>query len=42
MTFGVDFRLFTRASITDNETIVITVYEPEQGKWSPNFKRRIP
>ena len=29
-------------NITDNETIVITVYEPEQDKWSPNFKRRIP
>ena len=29
-------------NITDSETIVITVYEPEQGKWSPNFKRRIP
>jgi len=26
----------------DNETIVITVYEPEQDKWSPDFKRRIP
>ncbi|MBA4419455.1 MAG: hypothetical protein C0392_16360 [Syntrophus sp. (in: bacteria)] len=26
----------------DNEIIVITVYEPEQDKWSPNFKRRIP
>ncbi|MGA2331715.1 MAG: DUF4258 domain-containing protein [Syntrophales bacterium] len=25
-----------------NETIVITVYEPEQDKWSPDFKRRIP
>jgi Domain of unknown function (DUF4258) len=29
-------------NIIDNETIVITVYEPEQDKWSPNFKRRIP
>ena len=29
-------------NIADNETIVITVYEPEQDKWSPNFKRRIP
>jgi hypothetical protein len=25
----------------DDETIVITVYEPEQDKWTPNFKRRI-
>jgi hypothetical protein len=29
-------------NISDNETIVITVYEPEQDKWSPNFKRRTP
>ena len=29
-------------NIADNETIVITVYEPEQDKWSLNFKRRIP
>ena len=29
-------------NIADNETIVITVYEPEQDKWSPDFKRRIP
>jgi hypothetical protein len=29
-------------NIADNETIVITVYEPEQDKWSTNFKRRIP
>ena len=29
-------------NIADNETIVITVCEPEQDKWSPNFKRRIP
>ncbi|MCX5813966.1 MAG: DUF4258 domain-containing protein [Proteobacteria bacterium] len=29
-------------NIADNETIVITVYEPERDKWSPNFKRRIP
>jgi hypothetical protein len=29
-------------NIADNETIVITVYKPEQDKWSPNFKRRIP
>ncbi|HEY4760109.1 MAG TPA: DUF4258 domain-containing protein [Thermoguttaceae bacterium] len=29
-------------NIADNETIVITVYEPQQDKWSPNFKRRIP
>ena len=28
-------------NIADNETIVITVYEPEQDKWSLNFKRRI-
>ena len=28
-------------NIADNETIVITVYEPEQDKWTPNFKRRI-
>ena len=26
----------------DNETIVVTVYEPEQDKWSLDFKRRIP
>jgi hypothetical protein len=26
----------------DRETIVITVYEPEQDKWSQDFKRRIP
>jgi hypothetical protein len=25
----------------DSETIVITVYEPGQDKWSPDFKRRI-
>ena len=29
-------------NVADNETIVITVYEPEQDKWSPDFKRRIP
>ena len=29
-------------NIADNETIVVTVYEPQQDKWSPNFKRRIP
>ena len=29
-------------NIADNETIVITVYEPEQDKWSHNFIRRIP
>lgn len=29
-------------NIADNETIVITVYEPDQGKWSVDFKRRIP
>ena len=29
-------------NIADNETIVITIYEPEQDKWSPNFQRRIP
>jgi hypothetical protein len=29
-------------NIADHETIVITVYEPDQDKWSPNFKRRIP
>jgi len=29
-------------NLTDNETIVITAYEPEQDKWSPNFKRRSP
>ena len=29
-------------NIAANETIVITVYEPEQDKWSHNFKRRIP
>ena len=29
-------------NIADNETIIITVYEPEQDKWSLNFKRRIP
>jgi hypothetical protein len=29
-------------NIAANETIVITVYEPEQNKWSHNFKRRIP
>jgi len=27
-------------NVTDNETIVITVYEPEQDKWSSNYKRR--
>jgi hypothetical protein len=26
----------------DNETIVITVYQPDQDKWSPNFRRRVP
>lgn len=29
-------------NMADEETIVITVYEPEQDKWSPDFKRRIP
>jgi hypothetical protein len=29
-------------NIVNNATIVITVYEPEQDKWMPNFKRRIP
>lgn len=29
-------------NIDDNETIVVTVYEPGLDKWSPNFKRRIP
>ena len=29
-------------NVAGNETIVITVYEPDQDKWSPNFKRRIP
>ena len=29
-------------NIADNETIVITVYEPELDKWSLNFKRRTP
>jgi hypothetical protein len=29
-------------NVADNETIVITVYEPEQDKWIPDFKRRIP
>lgn len=29
-------------NLADNETIVITVYEPGQDKWSPDFKRRIP
>ena len=28
-------------NIADNETIVITVYEPDQDKWSLSFKRRI-
>jgi hypothetical protein len=28
-------------NIADNETIIITVYEPEQDKWTTNFKRRI-
>lgn len=28
-------------NIVDNETIVITVYEPDQDKWSLSFKRRI-
>jgi hypothetical protein len=28
-------------NIADNEKVVITVYEPEQDKWSKNFKRRI-
>jgi TusA-related sulfurtransferase len=31
----------TADNIADNETIVITVYEPDQDKWSLNFKRRI-
>jgi len=29
-------------NVADNETIVITVYEPDQRKWSTDFKRRIP
>jgi len=28
-------------NIADNETIVITVYEPDQDKWSLSYKRRI-
>jgi len=26
---------------SDNETIVITVYDPDQDMWSSDFKRRI-
>jgi hypothetical protein len=26
----------------DGETIVITVYEPDEEQWSPDFKRRVP
>ena len=29
-------------NIADNETMAIAVYEPEQDKWSSNFKGRIP
>ena len=32
----------TADNIADNEPVVITVYEPGQDKWSPDFKRRIP
>jgi hypothetical protein len=28
-------------NIADNETIIITVYEPEIDKWSSDFRRRI-
>jgi len=28
-------------NVASNETIVITVYEPDQGRWGPDFKRRI-
>ena len=27
---------------SDGETIVITVYEPDQEKWNADFKRRLP
>uniref|UniRef100_A0A831U4S1 DUF4258 domain-containing protein n=1 Tax=Geobacter metallireducens TaxID=28232 RepID=A0A831U4S1_GEOME len=26
----------------DGETVVITVYEPDNGKWHPDFRRRKP
>jgi hypothetical protein len=39
---GRPIHLVVADNIADNEIIVITVYEPEQDKWSPNFKRRIP
>jgi hypothetical protein len=28
-------------NIADNETIIITVYEPESDKWSADFRRRV-
>ena len=28
-------------NVMDNETIVVTVYEPDKEKWSVDFKRRI-
>jgi hypothetical protein len=36
------FHVVAADNITDNETIVVTVYEPEQDKWSLAFKRRMP
>jgi len=39
---GGRYMLLQQTISLDNETIVITVYEPGQDKWSPNFKRRIP
>lgn len=27
---------------TDNETIIVTIYEPDPAKWDSEFKRRMP
>lgn len=29
-------------NVTDNETIVVTLYEPDPTKWDSEFRRRMP
>lgn len=33
-------RMFERSVSTDDETIVVTVYEPAAADWEPDFRRK--
>ncbi len=39
---GTPLHIVVADNVSAQETIIITVYEPDPQKWSPDFRRRLP